>query len=230
MLFYLPDFNQPVLPETDALHVLKVLRKKKGDFIRVSDGKGRKAQARIESADIRNCLLQLSEAEFEEKSETEIWLAVAPTKQMERMEWMVEKCTEIGADGFVFFHSARTERSIIKTERLEKVALSAMKQSGQSRLPAIRWYSAWSLFPWNEFDHFFVADLGENATDQLIPQTGKNLILTGPEGDFTPEEYKEIRAHQAKRIRLRPQILRTETAAIFALCQAHLPAHSAKPH
>lgn len=220
MLFYLPDFNQPVLPETDALHVVKVLRKKKGDFIRVSDGKGRKARARIESADIRNCLLQLSEAEFEEKSETEIWLAVAPTKQMERMEWMVEKCTEIGVDGFVFFQATRSERNSLKLERLQKVAISAMKQSGQVWLPSVFWYPDWKQFPWQEFQTIFVADLEENAEDQLIAGPGKNLIMIGPEGDFSPDEYAEIRQHQARRVRLLPQILRTETAALFALCQA----------
>ncbi len=220
MLFYLPDFNKPVLPETDALHVVKVLRKKKGDFIRVSDGKGRKARARIESADIRNCLLQLSEAEFEEKSETEIWLAVAPTKQMERMEWMVEKCTEIGVDGFVFFQATRSERNSLKLERLQKVAISAMKQSGQVWLPSVFWYPDWKQFPWQEFQTIFVADLEENAEDQLIAGPGKNLIMIGPEGDFSPDEYAEIRQHQARRVRLLPQILRTETAALFALCQA----------
>jgi 16S rRNA (uracil1498-N3)-methyltransferase len=221
MLFYLPDFSKPVLPESDALHVLKVLRKKKGDWIEVCEGQGGKAKARIESTDLKNCLLHLSETEhIPKQAQGEIWLAVAPTKQMERMEWMVEKCTEIGVDGFVFFQATRSERNSLKLERLQKVAISAMKQSGQVWLPPVFWYPDWKQFPWQEFQTIFVADLEENAEDQLIAGPGKNLIMIGPEGDFSPDEYAEIRQHQARRVRLLPQILRTETAALFALCQA----------
>jgi 16S rRNA (uracil1498-N3)-methyltransferase len=223
MLFYLPNFENPVLPESEAFHCLKVLRKGKGDEIQVTNGLGQSAIGAIEIPDVKKCLLKIKEVRMNFKSwENEIWLAVAPTKQMERMEWMVEKSTEIGLDGFVFMHTARTERDVLKTDRLEKAAISAMKQSGQMYLPKIQWFSKWHDFPWTTFEHIWLADLSESAPSRLKTETGKNLIVIGPEGDFTPKELEEIKSHKARSIRLRPQVLRTETAAIFALSMSHL--------
>jgi 16S rRNA (uracil1498-N3)-methyltransferase len=223
MLFYLSDFEFPHLQEAETQHCLRVLRKRKGDIIEVSDGQGKWASARIKNENPKGADLELIETKTHKPLwNNEIWIAVAPTKQMERMEWMVEKCTEIGVNGFLFFHSARTERDVLKTERLEKAALSAMKQSGQFYLPEILWCQAWKNFPWPQFDHLFIADLENEGENRLSIKPGRNLILIGPEGDFTTDEYLEIRAKGAKSIRLRPQILRTETAAFFAVSMAHL--------
>jgi 16S rRNA (uracil1498-N3)-methyltransferase len=223
MNFYLPDFQNSILPEGEANHAIKVLRKSKGDQIKVCDGKGKIAIGTIENADFKKCQLSLQQIQIVDKGwENEIWLAVAPTKQMERMEWMVEKCTEIGIDGICFMHTARTERDVLKLDRLEKASLSAMKQSGQAHLPNLKWIANWKQFPWSDFDHFWIADLSINVKTKLIPKSGKNLIFIGPEGDFTNQELEEIKKHKAESIRLRPQVLRTETAAIFALSMAHL--------
>ena len=222
MLFYLPDFQNPVLPETEALHCLKVLRKKTGDHILVSDGKGRKAEAEILGDNPKKCLLKLRDISTLPKGwKNEIWLAVAPTKQMERMEWLVEKCTEIGIDGLIFIKTERTERDVLKLERLEKTALSAMKQSGQAWLPQLKWQANWKQFPWADFQHIYCADLGTDALASIPKKEGKSLIFIGPEGDFTKQEILEIYTHGAAPIRLRPHVLRTETAGIFALSLFH---------
>ena len=223
MMFYLPDFQDNILSETEALHCIKVLRKGRGDKIKVSDGNGNVATAIISDPNPKKCQVQIKDIEQVEKGwENEIWLAVAPTKQMERMEWMVEKCTEIGVDGIVFIQTARTERDALKLDRLEKTALSAMKQSGQAWLPKLSWQSKWKNFPWSDFDHFWIADLTEDAKSNLKIKKGKNLIFIGPEGDFTPQELLDIKSRNSESIRLRPQVLRTETAAIFALSMAQL--------
>ena len=223
MNFYLPDFQIPILPEGEATHAIKVLRKGKGDQIKVTNGLGQIALANIENSDPKKCLLSLKEIQKVDKGwKNEIWLAVAPTKQMERMEWMVEKCTEIGIDGICFMHTTRTERDVLKLDRLEKAAISAMKQSGQAYLPVLNWIPTWKQFPWADFTHFWIADLSTEAESKLITKLGKNLIFIGPEGDFTQQELEDIKKHQAVSIRLRPQVLRTETAAIFALSMAHL--------
>jgi len=223
MIFYLPDFQTDILPEVEALHCIKVLRKGRGDQIKIADGKGNFATATILDPNIKKCQIVLKDIQHVEKPwENEIWLAVAPTKQMERMEWMVEKCTEIGLDGILFMHTARTERDTLKLDRLEKTALSAMKQSGQAWLPKLIWQPNWKAFPWAEFDHLWLADLSVGASSKLVLKGGRNLILIGPEGDFTPQELSQIKAKNAEGIRLRPQVLRTETAAIFALSMAHL--------
>jgi 16S rRNA (uracil1498-N3)-methyltransferase len=223
MVFYLPDFNSGILPETEAFHCIKVLRKGKGDTCKVVDGKGQSAMAKIEDPNPKKCLVSLQNIQKEEKGwKEQIYLAIAPTKQMERMEWMVEKCTEIGVDGFVFIHTARTERDVLKLDRLEKAAISAMKQSGQAWLPSFVWHEKWSKFPWSEFETIWLADLSKMAKDRIEIKPGKNLIFIGPEGDFTVNELEEISKNQAVSIRLRPQVLRTETAAIYALSMAHL--------
>ena len=223
MFFYVPDFQTGILPETEAVHCLKVLRNRKGDYINISNGKGETAIARIENQDPKKCAVSIENIQSAEKGwVNEIWLAVAPTKQMERMEWMVEKCTEIGVDGIIFLRTARSERDVLKLDRLEKTAISAMKQSGQSHLPLLVWIANWKEFPWLDFDHYWIADLSADAFTKLEVKPGKNLIFIGPEGDFTSKELDEIKAHNAIGLRLRPQVLRTETAAIFALSMAHL--------
>lgn len=222
MLFYLPDFQNPILPETEAQHCLIVLRCKKGDRVRFTDGKGNLGLGEILSEKTKNCSLKILEIKaFPKNWVNEIWLAVAPTKQLDRMEWMVEKCTEIGVDGFIFLKTQRTERPVLNLDRLEKVALSAMKQSGQYHLPKMHWISDWKAFPWDDFQNLYCADLGSQAKPFISERPGKSLLFIGPEGDFTPTETQEMYEHGAIPIRLRPQVLRTETAGVYALSLFH---------
>lgn len=224
MLFFLPDFNVPQLPEAEARHCIQVLRKSKGDVIQVCNGKGQWATAEIVSPEIKRCLLKLGTVEEKPRDWIgEIWLAVAPTKNLDRMEWMVEKLTELGCNGVIFIKTARTERGHINLERLEKMALSALKQSGQGWLPEIRWIEKWAAFPFSSFDNHWFGDLSPQSDqrfDKHLP--GSHLVWIGPEGDFSPTEWDTLIKRGAKGIRLSPHILRTETAAIASLCLYHL--------
>lgn len=223
MTFYLPDFETPVLPENESLHCLKVLRLGKSDLIQVVNGKGRQGLARIADPHPKKCRLEMVEETLIARTHSPtLWLGVAPTKNLDRMEWMVEKGTEIGCDGFLFIRTARTERDHLNLERLEKIAVSAMKQSGQAWLPEIEWVNQWKSIPWGRFNRIVTADLSTENTHLHLDPGDRCLILIGPEGDFTPAELEDLKALKAESIRLRPQVLRTETAAIFALSMAHL--------
>jgi 16S rRNA (uracil1498-N3)-methyltransferase len=223
MLFYLPEFHKPVLPETESMHCVKVLRKGKGDTIRVTDGLGNMADARITDPNPKRCGLELlNPIEKPKDWEGNVWLAVAPTKNLDRMEWLVEKATEIGCDGFLFVRTARTERDHLNLERLQKVALSAMKQSGQASLPDMIWAPKWNQIPWEKFDRILTADLTAHNPEWKRDLNSRSLLFIGPEGDFTPQELDDLKQHQAESIRLRPQVLRTETAALYALMLAHV--------
>jgi 16S rRNA (uracil1498-N3)-methyltransferase len=221
MLFYLPDFAKPILPETEARHVLQVLRMKAGDVLDVTDAAGQKGKARLLNEKPGNCLLQVLESETTDRLWTgEFWLAVAPTKNLDRMEWLVEKATEIGCQGFHFFRSRRTERNQLNTERLNKIALSAMKQSGQFFLPQIHWHDKLQLVPFGEFNRIITADLSAKETKIKQGKHEKILLLIGPEGDFTPEELDFLAEKKTESLRFLPQVLRTETAALYSLMLA----------
>lgn len=225
MLFYLPDFSLPVLPETEARHALQVLRLNAGDDIDLSDGKGKRAKAKILEAKAGNCSLALSDiTETSPLTSAEIHLAVAPTKNADRMEWLVEKGTELGCRGFHFFRSSRTERNHLNLERMERIALSAMKQSGQYFLPEMHWYKKPEDLPMGSFDRIVIADLSarENRLQQI--PCNKMLMLIGPEGDFTESELSWLSELKTESIRFLPQVLRTETAALYALSLALLTA------
>jgi 16S rRNA (uracil1498-N3)-methyltransferase len=223
MLFYLPDFAHPVLSEPESMHCVKVLRMQKGNELEITDGAGHFGKARILDPNPKRCGLEITSQTTKAKDWTgTLWLAVAPTKNIDRMEWMVEKCTEIGCDGFLFVRTERTERDHLNLERLQKVALSAMKQSGQAWLPEILWASKWSAIPWARFDRIVTADLGSENKKLERKETDSCLLFIGPEGDFTTKELEDLKNRKAESIRLRPQVLRTETAALFALSLAHL--------
>jgi len=223
MLFFLSDFDTPILAEQESMHCIKVLRMKTGNPLEVTDGKGNWGTARIAEPNPKRCRLEILERIKKNKDwEGSIWLAVAPTKNIDRMEWMVEKCTEIGCDGFLFVRTARTERDQINLERLQKVAVSAMKQSGQAWLPEMIWAAKWSQIPWEKFSRIIIADLGSEKRTLERKKKDNCLIFIGPEGDFTQQELADLNTRKAESIRLRPQVLRTETAALFALSMAQL--------
>lgn len=222
-MFYLPDFSHPILSEVESQHAVKVLRLQKGKLVDWSDGKGHRGTARISEPDSRRCRLEILDVkELDRPWKGSLTIAIAPTKNLDRMEWLVEKATEIGCNGFVFFRTARTERDHINLERLEKVAVSAMKQSGQSWLPHFQWIAKWNLSFLDLFPNKILADLGENTRPfPALSAETQNLLIIGPEGDFTSQERIELLEKGVQSVRLCPQVLRTETAALFALTVAH---------
>lgn len=226
-LFFHSDLSQSsiVLPEEESKHLIRVMRKQKGDLIQLMDGKGKMAIARIEEDHPKKTQLLLVEIQQKERSRNyRFELAIAPTKNMDRIEWMLEKCCEIGLDAIHFVHCENSERSKINQERLEKICISAIKQSKQFYLPEIHTLTDFNLFvtdkipaDFNKYIAWCESEQTQFLFDDLVKhQAKKILILIGPEGDFSKEEVHVAQANGFKDVSLGNNILRTETAGLFA--------------
>jgi len=225
-LFYQPDFEQSLaLTDDEAFHAAKVLRLREGEQVRVTNGKGYWYNAIIKKNNPKRCELQLIHAEAVLPRSYRIEIAIAPTKNIDRVEWFVEKAVEIGIDSISFFYSEHSERRTIKLDRLQKIAVSAMKQSLQAYLPTInevgdlrKWLH--SLTP--QHHERFIAHLpnGQQPAHLFKAATAQrsHLVLIGPEGDFSDNELKLAQELGFMNVVLGPTRLRTETAALTA-CQ-----------
>ncbi|MEM8585182.1 MAG: 16S rRNA (uracil(1498)-N(3))-methyltransferase [Bacteroidota bacterium] len=228
-LFY--DLNAQeglhLLADDEARHLIRVLRRRVGDEVQVVDGKGTTYVGVVSELTKTSCTLDLRKSEQKTVRSTQpITLAVGPTKKADRMEWLVEKATEIGFDALQPVLCAHGERPKLRLDRLQKSAVSAMKQSLQSHLPAIKdMISLQALLSIANEDQKFIAYLGEELSDtpkNLIeaytPQPGRGVsILIGPEGGFSSAEVGKAREFGYLPVRLGPNRLRTETAALYAI-------------
>ena len=209
-----------MLDEEEARHAIKVLRVQPGDQISITDGKGYLYQARVVSISKTECKFEITDTRFLPKNNYQIHLGVAPTKSMDRMEWMVEKLTELGVDEISFVNCFHSERDSIKIERLEKKAVAAIKQSKQTWLP--------SILPIQNFEvalpfhgNKYIAHLSDSQRQNLnaAPRHAAYKVLIGPEGDFSADEVEMATSHGYQMVTLGNTVLRTETAA-FAACHA----------
>ncbi len=224
-LFYAPDIaHDPELPAEEAAHCLRVLRLSVGDEVMLADGKGCFYKAVIDATDGKHCRVKLTETLPQEKGWSgRMHIAVAPTKQMERMEWFAEKATEIGIDELTFLDCRYSERKILKTERIGKILVSAMKQSLKATLPVLNGMVPFMRFITRDFGgQKFIAHCypGEKPLLKDVLRAGEDaLVLIGPEGDFSREEVDAATAAGFRAVSLGRSRLRTETAALVA---AHL--------
>ena len=222
-VFYTPDIAQTLeLPEEEAGHCLRVLRLGVGEEIMLTDGKGCFYRAVISAATQKRCVVKVVEkTEQEPFWKGHLHLALAPTKNMDRMEWLAEKATEIGFDELTFLNCRFSERKVIKTERIEKIVVSAVKQSLKARKPVVNELTDFQKFVKQEFGRQkFIAHCyeGEKPLLQDVLEPGKDaLVLIGPEGDFSPEEVVQAEAAGFQPISLGKSRLRTETAALVAV-------------
>ena len=224
-IFYATNINDGLITlDTDeAHHAARVLRKRVGEVVQVVDGRGGRFTARFESIDRKHTTLRVLESErARPRAAFYLRLAVAPTKNMSRFEWMLEKATEIGVDVIIPLHCARSERHHLRTDRSERILLAAMKQSLQAWLPRLE--------PMTSFEDFlareaggagqkFIAHLGPRSKGPLKDnyQPGKDVtIMIGPEGDFSGDEIRAALASGFEGVTLGPNRLRTETAALVA--------------
>lgn len=228
--FYAPDIADAlILPEDDAKHCLRVLRKTIGDIVEVVDGKGSRYKCRLMSDNPRKAAVEIVESVVVPPTwDTDITIAVAPTKNMDRMEWLVEKLTEIGVNRIVPLLCRHSERKEIKVDRLQRIAISAMKQSLKATLP--------DIYPMTPIKKAFAelkADAGFIAyCDPSIPrillaraykaQMRSCVILIGPEGDFDTDEIRLALDNGYSPISLGDSRLRTETAALCACDTIHI--------
>ncbi len=222
-LFYQPRIQEGVLylDPDESRHCVKVLRKRSGNDITLTDGKGFFYEAVITGADPAKCSFEIRGQSASPRKNYFIHIAIAPTKNADRMEWFVEKVTELGVDTITIIESKNTERSFIKTDRLRKVAISAMKQSMKAVLPSIEdgvvpFASAVAACQENEKCVAFVDPANPVHLKDAAKPGSSYCVLIGPEGDFSHEELKMALDHGFKKVSLGASRLRTETAGMAA--------------
>ena len=226
--FYTPDIqHSSELPEEEAAHALRVLRMQMGDEMVLMDGQGNYYRAVISAASGKRCAFQVQETLPQPREWTgHLHLALGPTKNMDRTEWFVEKATEIGFDELSFLNCRWSERRVIKTERIDKILISAMKQSHKAWKPVLHEMMDFKKFIVQDFPgqkfiaHCHREDLPELRA--LLQRDTDVTVLIGPEGDFSEEEVALAEAHGFQSISLGKSRLRTETAALVAVHLMHL--------
>ncbi len=222
-LFYVPNFSgaEVVLDETESKHAVRVLRLQNGNLVQIIDGKGGFYEAEITDAHPKKCKLAIvkSTKEFGKK-DFHLHIAIAPTKNNDRFEWFLEKATEIGIDEITPILTSHSERKTVNNDRLEKILVSAMKQSVKAWLPKLNnLTSVKELITSNKTKNRFIAycdDIQKTHLKDLAEKGKDTLILIGPEGDFSPEEIQLALENGFKVVSLGEARLRTETAGIVA--------------
>jgi len=220
-IFYQPHLHEGrfFLDPEESRHCVKVLRKKTGEEIRLTDGKGSFYRAVITTADPAKCTFTVLAVEEELPRSYSIHIAISPTKNSDRIEWFVEKCVEIGIDRITLIECENTERAYLRKDRLDKVAISAMKQSIKARLPVIDEITKFADIVSGGQEAKFIAYVdAENPVTlkSAAPPNSAYLVLIGPEGDFTPVELQTALQHGFKKVSLGTSRLRTETAGMVA--------------
>src|ERR1035437_9467473 len=223
-LFYVPNIaTSLVLPEEDSQHAVKVLRLQVGDAITVVDGVGGFYNATITKPHPKHCAFEIAEAVLEfGKRNYKLHIAIAPTKNIERLEWFIEKATEIGIDEITPILCRFSERKIIKSERLEKIIVSAAKQSVKAYFPILHPLCTFDeLMKTHQASQKFIAHCYEEDKKLFQNEIRKStdiLILIGPEGDFSKEEVQKAISFGFVPVSLGNSRLRTETAGVVACC------------
>lgn len=226
--FYAPDIESTgELPEGESAHCSRVLRLRSGERIEVVDGRGNLFECVIDDAHPRHTSVTVvSRSELTRHWTPRITLALAPTKNMDRMEWLVEKAVEIGVDRIVFLECERSVRRVVKRERVEKIMVSAMKQSLKATLPELVELVGFADFVAEDpsaVKFMGYCDERTERRDFAVGYDGTSdlTVLIGPEGDFSPGEVERALSHGYMPVTFGATRLRTETAALYALCAAH---------
>ena len=242
--FYVPDAaNQVELPAEEATHALRVLRLKGGDEIFLMDGEGSFYRAEVTAASSKRCLYEIKENMPQKRAwKGHIHLAIAPTKMMERIEWMAEKATEIGYDELSFLNCQFSERKVVKTPRIDKIVISAVKQSHKAWKPVVNELESFKEFIQTprsgrkfichcyeevEKKDFFqeISSLSDDADgkDTALSSSSADItVLVGPEGDFSIDEVRLALENGYESVSLGTSRLRTETAGLVAVHMAHI--------
>ena len=230
--FYVPDAAQVnELPAEEAMHAMRVLRLKGGDELFLMDGVGNFYRAQVTIAATHHCYYEILEVLPQERQwKGRFHLAIAPTKMMDRMEWMVEKATEVGVDEISFLNCAFSERRVVKNPRIEKIIVSAMKQSHKAWKPVLNEMSTFAHFIEQPrsgvkyIAHCYDEIPRVNLFDELrkTPDETEMTVLIGPEGDFSIDEVRLAVAHGYQSVSLGTSRLRTETAGLAAVMMMQL--------
>ena len=228
--FYSPDISQPfvTLSNEESEHCVRVMRHREGDAVRVTDGRGHLAEAVVAEAHPKKCLLEIRQQITDNLlTHNGLHLAIAPTKNADRMEWLLEKAIEIGICSLTFLQCDHSERTHLNLERLQRLAIAALKQSQTTWLPELRMMKFSEFIQQNAETQAdkFIAWCDENNQQQLVnaPRNHSEMILLiGPEGDFSPEEIAAAREAGYVEVKLGDRRLRTETAGLYGCLVAEL--------
>lgn len=230
--FYVPDaLTATELPPDEAMHALRVLRMKMGDEMMLMDGQGNYFRAEVTLAHTKHCLYEIKEQLPQQRQwQGHIHLAMAPTKMMDRVEWMTEKAVEIGVDEISFLNCQFSERRLVKLPRLEKIMIAAVKQSHKAWATQLNEIVAFDDFIRQPREgHHFIAHCYEEVPrtyiyDELqkLPPSDATTVLIGPEGDFSIDEVRQAVAAGYISVHLGKSRLRTETAGLSAVMMMQL--------
>lgn len=230
--FYVPDAtHQTELPADEATHALRVLRLREGDEMMLMDGVGNYYRAEVTLAHGHHCQYAIKETLLQERQwQGHLHLAIAPTKMMDRMEWMLEKAVEVGVDEISFLNCQFSERTVVKLPRAEKIVIAATKQSHKAWLTVLNEITS--------FDDFirqprtgrkYIAHCYEEVSRSYLfdelrqqPDAEDALVLVGPEGDFSIDEVHRAVAAGFISVHLGKSRLRTETAGLAAVMMMQL--------
>jgi 16S rRNA (uracil1498-N3)-methyltransferase len=222
-IFYLTNVegNYLNLPEEESKHCVRVLRMSNGDKVFVVDGIGNFYTCTIANANPKRCELKVEKIEkYYGQRPFHLHIAIAPTKNSERLEWFIEKATEIGIDEITPMLCEHSERKAVNIERLQRVMVSAMKQSVKAYLPKINPLTRISELTLNAQEQTklmaYCGDYNEKHANEFITKGESVIVLIGPEGDFTPAEVQMAIGHGFKTVGLGTSRLRTETAGLVA--------------
>ncbi|SEA27406.1 16S rRNA (uracil1498-N3)-methyltransferase [Prevotella sp. tc2-28] len=230
--FYVPDAaNCTELPEEEATHALRVLRLKAGDEMMLMDGKGNYYRAEVTLAHTHHCCYAIKDVLPQERQwKGSVHLAIAPTKMMDRIEWMVEKAVEIGVDELSFLDCQFSERRIVKLPRIEKIVISAVKQSRKAWMPQVNEIKSFDDFINTiSTEHKYIAHCYDEIPRtylfdelRLSSDTCDAVVMIGPEGDFSIDEVRRAMDKGFKSVHLGTSRLRTETAGLSAVMMMQL--------
>lgn len=231
--FYVPNAGQEnEMPTEEALHALRVLRIKSGDEINLMDGVGNFYRAEVTLAATKRCLYEVKEVLPQQPAwHGHVHLAIAPTKVMDRIEWMAEKATEIGFDELSFLNCKFSERKTMRTVRLDKIVISAVKQSHMAWKPIVNQMVSFKEFIAQPrkgrkfichcYEEFEKVDL-MTELQKPYDEDADVTVLVGPEGDFSVDEVKLAIANGYESASLGTSRLRTETAGLMSVAMANL--------
>ena len=230
--FYVPDaLTVTELPSDEAMHALRVLRMKEGDEMMLMDGQGNYYRAEVTLAQSKHCFYEIKEQLPQERQwKGHLHLAIAPTKMMERMEWMTEKAVEVGLDELSFLNCQFSERRQVKIPRIQKIMISAVKQSHKAWITQLNEMVSFNAFIQQSREgRKYIAHCYEEVPrtylfDELrqSADTGDATVLIGPEGDFSIEEVRQAVAAGYISVHLGKSRLRTETAGLSAVMMMQL--------
>ena len=230
--FYVPDAAHATeLPPEEARHAVSVLRLKAGDEIFLMDGMGTFYQANVTLAATKHCMYDIVKVLPQQKTwKGHVHLAIAPTKMMDRMEWMIEKMTEVGFDDITFLNCRNSERKQLRIDRLEKIVIAAMKQSRKAWKPVVH-----PIIPFQDFinqqregglyiAHCYPEIVRKDFLNEIQQANDQQdiTILVGPEGDFSTDEVHQALEKGFTSVSLGQNRLRTETAGLVSIVMSQV--------